>query len=94
MIQSLFFAREINLIDFVPQNYLNCFASMLRTEIICMIESARDCNGVQHEFFKVVYSGQQIMKRYSFIRSYLIDSDLDGSEDSCEKNANACFLQN
>ena len=34
------------------------------------------------------------MKRYSFIRSYLNDSDCEGSEGSYERNANACFMQN
>ena len=59
-----------------------------------MTDTFKECNGVQDEFFKVVYSGVQFMKRYSFIRSYFADSDFDGSEDPYENNANTCFLQN
>ena len=41
--------------------------------------------------FKLVNSDQQHMKVYTFVRSTLTDSDSDDSEDSCERNANACL---
>ena len=89
-----FLCKIMNLMEFDPQNYLKYFALMLRTEIICMNDSFKDRMYVQDESFKVVYSGQQHMKVYSFMRSTLIDSDHDCSEDSYERNANACFWQN
>ena len=87
----------MNSIDFILQNYLEIFASMLRIVLICMNDSFKDIsrrhidNG---ESFKARYSDQQYMKRYSFIRCYLHDSDCEGSQGSYERNANACCMQN
>ena len=70
---------------------------MVRIEVICMNEQSESFEvriNEQNESFKVVYSGQQHMKMYSFIRSILTDSEYDDSEDSYERNANACFWQN
>ena len=74
----------MNLIEFVPQNYLKHFAMCLRVDLICMNEQ-------NDNTFKVGYSDQQHMKVYSFVRITLTDSDFDDSEDSYERNANACF---
>ena len=56
----------------------------LRVDFICMNEQS-------DKTFNVVYSDQRHMKVYSFVRTTLTDSDFDDSEDSYERNANACF---
>ena len=84
--------ETINLIEFVPQIYLKHFAMCLRVDSICMKEQ-------NDKTFKVVYSDQQHMKMYSFVHNSLppsrlglvTDSDFDDSEDSYERNSNACI---
>ena len=84
--------KIMNLIEFVPQNHLKHFAMCLRVDLSCMNEQ-------NDKTFKVVYSDQQHMKMYSFVRNSLppsrlglvTDSDFDDSEDSYERNSNACI---
>ena len=40
---------------------------------------------------EVVYSGQKHLRSYRFGRTEMSDSDYDDSEDSYERNSNACI---
>ena len=75
--------KIMNLIEFVPQNYLKSFSECLLCDLSCM-------KHFDVMSLELVYSGQASMKRYRFKRSTLSDCDSDDTENYLARNPVAC----
>jgi len=78
-----FLCKIINLIEFVPQNYLKSFSECILCDLSCM--KLFDVMSLE-----LVYSGQESMKRYRFKRSTFSDCGSDDTEDYLARNLVAC----
>ena len=75
--------KIMNLIEFVPQNYLKSFSECLLCDLSCM-------KHFDVMSLELVYSGQASMKRYRFKRSTISDCDSDDTENYLALNPVAC----
>ena len=75
--------KIMNLVEFLLQNYLKNFTECLHYDLEYMQE-------IDIVSLELVYSNQVRMKRYSFLRSDLFESDGDYNDYACFSSFSAC----